>query len=146
MCVCVCLPVVFDGREEFMGFCVSCVLSSQVPLKSGPDVTPWGGPSGPALLGCGWPQHASALWSGWHHQQSGVTALEVGPRCWSVTKCLHAVHNEYRCLYVLYMCVYVQEISTPSLNYVVYVSGHNKTNALVRKLKLQTSDEQHITY
>lgn len=32
---------------------VSCVLSPQVPLKSGSDITPPGGPSGPALLGCG---------------------------------------------------------------------------------------------
>lgn len=60
---------------------VSCVLSPQVPLKSGSDITPPGGPSGPALLGCGWPRHAAALWSCWHHQQSGVPALEVGSIC-----------------------------------------------------------------
>ena len=78
----------FDRREELMVALVSCVLSPQVPLKSGPDVTPRGGPSGPAVLGCGWPRHAAALWSGWHHQQSGVAALEVGPRCLSVEMCL----------------------------------------------------------
>lgn len=43
----------FDGRAELMGMLISCALSPQVPLESGPDVTPRGGPGGPALLGCG---------------------------------------------------------------------------------------------
>lgn len=43
----------FDGRAELTGALVSCALSPQVPLESGPDVTPRGGPGGPALLGRG---------------------------------------------------------------------------------------------
>lgn len=43
----------FDGWEELMGALVSSVPSPQVPLESGADVAPRGGPGGLALLGCG---------------------------------------------------------------------------------------------
>ena len=108
--------------KELMVALVSCVLSPQVPLKSGPDVTPRGGPSGPAVLGCGWPRHAAALWSGWHHQQSGVAALEVGPRCLSVemclcTCCVHVelmkhlfAHRWLTCLFMTSFCCWIMSL------------------------------------